>query len=888
MTASGPTRESLPFGVELVGRLRPQSIAARYALAVAAVVAALALRILLTPLTGRGAPFVIFFGATLITSLLAGGGPAALCLALSLPIAVRLFVLPEGYAMDQAVFQAVLYGADGLIIIVLTTLMHRWQHHVEAANRRLREANTQREAALARTRETIDLAPDAYFLADLSASFIDVNQAACRLLGYDRDELLGMTIVDLISAEDVPRLETQRAALMVPGTVLTNEWELKNKDGTFIPVEVSANILRDGRWQAFIRDITERRRIIREMEAANAQLRESEERFRLTIDEAPIGMALVALDGRFERVNNMLCEITGYSAEELTRLTFQDITHPDDLAKDVELSQQLAKGDIPRYQLEKRYIRKDGSTVIVVLSASVLRTSDGTARYYIVRVEDITARKRADDALRLSEAKFSGIVSIAADAIISVDGQQRITIFNEGAERIFGYSRSEVLGTPLERLIPERFREAHREHFARFAAGSETARKMGERRDIFGLRKSGEEFPAEASISRVGVNGTKLFSVVLRDITDRKTVEESLRRSASDLRTAQRVAHVGSWRWNIRVGEVEWSEELYRILGVNPAVPVRPGILLSPESKILTDESKERMRAAVDKTLSDGSPYEIDLEFTRPDGSGGWVVARGEVVRDETGEIIGINGTAADVTALKELQRLRDEWTSVIAHDLRQPIGTILMASDFLPAVHGPELSDKERALAERIHSAAQALKRMVDDLLDMSLLEAHRLKLEPKWTNPHDLVRETLERLSHLRGIDRVHVRAQPNLPRMFVDPMRIEQVLTNLVSNAIKYGDEQSDIIVDVKQRTGEIEIAVTNHGRGIPPDELPRLFNRFERSRTTRGSGVRGLGLGLYIAKGVIQAHGGQLSVESVPGKTTTFRITLRVSPEQQEAA
>jgi PAS domain S-box-containing protein len=203
---------------------------------------------------------------------------------------------------------------------------------------------------------------------------------------------------------------------------------LKRKDGSFVPCEVSANILGDGRWQAFIRDITERRRITKEREeafgreliareqaeAANAQLRESEERFRLTIEEAPIGMALVALDGRFERVNHMLCEITGYTAEELVRLTFRDITHPDDLAMDVELARQLANGDIPRYQLEKRYIRKDGSIVFIVLSASILRGPEGDARYYIVRVEDISARKRAEEALERAVAARDDVLGIVA------------------------------------------------------------------------------------------------------------------------------------------------------------------------------------------------------------------------------------------------------------------------------------------------------------------------------------------------------------------------------------------------------------------------------------------------------------------------------------------
>jgi len=520
-------------------------------------------------------------------------------------------------------------------------------------------------------------------------------------------------------------------------------------------------------------DITERKHI-------ELALQESEERFRLTIDEAPVGMALVALDGRFVRVNRALCEIVGYTSAELTALTFQAITHPDDLDADLALRDQLARGEIPRYQLGKRYIRKDGTIVDIELSVSILRTREGAPFYYIAQIEDITERKRAEAALKdserrltlaldsaqmgmwdldlltdtsvrslrhdqifgysaaiptwgaaifmthvvpedrdvakrafekafvsdnfnmecrirwadesihwisakgrvyrnpkgdpvrmmgtvldvtgqkraeealqrserefrqlaeampqivwattadglniyfnqqwvdytgltleasygegwitpfhpddrqrawdawqratkhrdiyslecrlrradgvyqwwlirgvplldangeiskwfgtctdieqikvaeqrlqESEAKFSGIVSISADAIISIDEEQRITIFNDGAEQVFGYSKAEAIGTPLGNLMPERFRQTHRQHVERFASGAVTARRMGDRlTTIAGLRKNGEEFPAEAAISRLQVGDKTILTVAMRDITERKRFEK--------------------------------------------------------------------------------------------------------------------------------------------------------------------------------------------------------------------------------------------------------------------------------------------------------------------------------------------------------------------------
>jgi PAS domain S-box-containing protein len=656
---------------------------ARYLFAILVVVCTFALRLWLTPLTGTGAPFVLFFAAVVATSLAVGTGPGVCVVVLSLPLAAYTFVVRAGYPILQTTFQSLLFTVDGVVVVYLVSVMRKGRDAIQTANQELRDANEAINRLMARSREIIELAPEAFFLSDLHARFTDVNQAACQMLGYDRDELIGKTIFDVIPPEDAARLEAVRKKLLVPGQVDRAEWIQRRKDGTLITVEVSSNILPDGRWQAFVRDISDRKRIEderqvfvsllensadfigiadpngkpvyvnpagrlmvglppdypverttipeyyppdqrafatdvilrsmteqgrwhgetyfrhwqtqkaipvsdehfmirdpvtgrtlgmgtitrdisearrlaadreriltaeqlarRQAESAMAQLRESEERFRLTIDEAPIGMALVALDGRFVRVNRVLCEIVGYAPEELTAMTFQAITHRDDLDTDVSLARRLAQGEIPRYQLEKRYIRKDRSIVDVLLSASILRDADGAPRYYIVRIEDITQRKRAEEALRLSEAKFSGIVSIAADAIISVDLDQRIVIFNEGAESIFGYSKAEAIGQPLEMLIPERFRMAHRAHIARFAAGEESSRKMGERQDVFGLRKNGEEFPAEASISRVVVAEATLFSVVLRDITDRKHTEEALRRAVTERdRVLEIVAH---------------------------------------------------------------------------------------------------------------------------------------------------------------------------------------------------------------------------------------------------------------------------------------------------------------------------------------------------------
>ena len=176
-------------------------------------------------------------------------------------------------------------------------------------------------------------------------------------------------------------------------------------------------------------------------------LRESEERFRLTIDEAPIGMALVSLDGRFLRVNRAFCAVVGYEPAELTNLTFQDITHPEDLDTDLALTEQLLRGEIPRCRFEKRYIRKDGTVVDIMLSLSILRDPGGAPLYYISQIEDITERKRIEEELRAANAFLDAIIeNIPLMLFIKESQSLRFIRFNRAGEDLLGWPKQTLIG----------------------------------------------------------------------------------------------------------------------------------------------------------------------------------------------------------------------------------------------------------------------------------------------------------------------------------------------------------------------------------------------------------------------------------------------------------
>src|SRR5215831_7173187 len=238
-----------------------QNTIVRYLFGIIAIAITFAIRIWFIPVTATGAPFVLFFTAVLATSLIAGVGPVICAVVLSLPLAAYTFVVRGGYPLFEAAFESLLFTLDGIVVVFLTFLVQKGRQAVQEANQQLRTANDEITRSVARTHELIELAPDAFFLADLDGRFTDVNQTASRMLRYDRGELISKTIFEIIPAEDASRLKAVRAELLTPGKVESGEWTLIRKDGTFIPVEVSANILPEGRWQAFVRDISGRKRI---------------------------------------------------------------------------------------------------------------------------------------------------------------------------------------------------------------------------------------------------------------------------------------------------------------------------------------------------------------------------------------------------------------------------------------------------------------------------------------------------------------------------------------------------------------------------------------------------------------------------------------------------
>jgi PAS domain S-box-containing protein len=367
------------------------------------------------------------------------------------------------------------------------------------------------------------------------------------------------------------------------------------------------------------------------------------------------------------------------------------------------------------------------------------------------------AADRAAMHQKLAPDLFSGFLAISSDAVIAVDDEQRIIFFNEGAERIFGYTADEVGGQPLAMLLPERFRPAHRGHVHGFGAAHGRARLMGERQEISGLRKNGEEFPAEASIQHIKLGGRSVYAAVLRDVSARQRAEETLHQAI----------------------------------------------------------------------------------------------------------------------------RARDDMMGIVSHDLRNPANAVkMLARSILAESETRGLPEDVTERVEVMQQAAMQIDSLIQDLLDVTRIEAGRLTVSPRNVSPKPLVEAALYAMRTLAESSGVELEAtyREPLPEVHADPERVTQLLSNLVGNALKFTAAGGRVLVHVQPHGEGVAVSVSDTGDGIAADQLPYVFERFFQVSGSRGGGRHGAGLGLPISRGIVEAHGGTIAIESEPGRGTTVRFTL----------
>ena len=542
-----------------------------------------------------------------------------------------------------------------------------------------------------------------------------------------------------------------------------------------------------------------------------------------------------------------------------------------------------------------------------------------------------------------------GIIALAADAIISTDDRFHITLFNRAAEQIFGYASAEVLGQPLELLLPESARDAHQRHLAHFAVSPVESKEMGERGQIWGRRKSGELFPAEASVSKLRVGDETHFTAVLHDVTAQRRAEierealliretqaraaaESAERRMEFLANASDILHsslaaeetfvallqliVPELASCCIIDVVEESGRVRRahVVHDDPSMAeLAERIRAYPRDqaqyltrRAIVDGAAELVPDVTDAYLQSISEEESHLQLLRglapasliivPLHAHGRTLGGMVLARDRTAPAY----TATDLAFAEQLAqhaasaldnarlydqarravRARDDVLGVVSHDLRNPLGVISMtATSLLGERFADETRDREAL--HTIQRAAQWAQRLIQDLLDVSAIEAGGLSLERQLEDPVLLVMRVVMLHEEVAAERRLSlVTALPErLPPVDVDADRIVQALANLVGNACKFTPRGGTVRVGAEQRDGELRFVVADTGPGIPAEHAPHVFDRFWTAR--RGARARGTGMGLAIVRGIAEAHGGRVALENVASGGATFVVTLPIS-------
>src|SRR5215213_2863356 len=484
--------------------------------------------------------------------------------------------------------------------------------------------------------------------------------------------------------------------------------------------------------------------------------------------------------------------------------------------------------------------------------------------------------------LRESLAQMASVIGSAMDAIISIDGRHRIVLFNAAAEKMFGYAATDAIGQPIDRFIPERFRNAHSEHVNKFGRANITKRSMGSLGAIFGLRRNGEEFPIEASISHAESNGLKLYTVIIRDITERKRTEGRLREQAALLDKAQDAILVRDLEDHI----LFWNHGAERIYGWPASEVTGKKIrdLIYMASLDLYEKAKQQ--------LLENGEWQGELRQMTRDGREIIAQSRWTLVRDDLGNPKSVLVINTDVTERRKIeaqflraQRMESIGTLAggLAHDFNNILSPILMSIQMLKARFPDEGSQR---LLMMLETSAVRGAGLVKQVLSFARgVEGERVILQPR-----HLIEEIVKIFKDTlpKSIE-VECNAPDELWTVAGDATQLHQVLMNLCVNARdalpaggKLRLEAENVYIDDNYARMNLDakpgrfvlITISDTGVGIPAGIVDKIFEPFF---TTKEHG-KGTGLGLSTAMAIVRSHGGFITVYSEVGRGTQFRIHI----------
>ena len=591
-------------------------------------------------------------------------------------------------------------------------------------------------------------------------------------------------------------------------------------------------------------------------------------------EENPDAVLAVAPDGIVLYWNRAAESIFGYAASEAVTRTLGELIVPADRAEEEQrILQEATTRDVFVYESVRR--RKDGSLVHVSVSTKPVRDASGELAFLLSTKKDVTHLKVLRDA-KLLEARFRDLLESTPDAIVMVNVTGRIVLVNSHAERLFGHERGALLGQPVEQLLPERFRAAHNSHRGDFF-GQPRTRTMGAGLELYGLRKSGEEFPVEISLSPISTEeGTMVMSAV-RDITERKRAEQKFRdllESAPDAMVI--VGREGRISLVNSQTERLFGYSRQQLLGqpVEILVPERyRGKHTGNRATFFSQPRARNMGAGLELygLRRDGSEFPVEISLSPLETEEGLFVS--SAIRDATER-------KRFESALQAASRLKSEFLANMSHELRTPLNGIIGFSELLIDGKPGAINSRQMEYLNVILSSGRHLLQLINDVLDLSKVESGRMELRTETFAVDQAVEEVVSVVSataRKKGV-RIARQLSPTLSTVTLDRQKFVQVLYNLVSNAVKFTDDGEVTLCVDQPQPDQLRIRVIDTGIGIRPADFSRLFVEFQQLDSGSARRYEGTGLGLALTKKIVEFQGGTVEVASEPGQGSVFTVTL----------
>lgn len=591
---------------------------------------------------------------------------------------------------------------------------------------------------------------------------------------------------------------------------------------------------------------------------------------RSAFEAAPNAMLMVDHDRKIVLLNPAVEHLFGYRHEELVGQLIEMLIperyrmgHPEHVRRFFEAPQTRPMG--AGRELFGR--RKDGTEVPIEIGLNPIETPEGL--FTLASIIDITERKRAEERFRL-------VVEAAPNAMILIDRQRRIVLVNQRTENLFGYVREELLGQPIESLVPERARAVHPAHVDSFFSDPKV-RAMGAGRELFGRRKDGVEVPVEIGLNPIETPEGLCTLASIIDITERKRAEAAHERLAAIVESSED-AIVSKTPEGIITS---WNRGAEQLFGYRADEAIGQSVsMLVPER--LAEEERRIL-----ESIRHGQRIEhFETWRRRKDGSEVDVSVRISPIRNAAGEVIGGSSISRDITELKlrdaDLQRSNaelEQFAYVASHDLQEPLRMVANYTELLAQRYKGQLDEKADKYIYYASDGARRMQRLVADLLAYSRVGSQGKQLVPVQAGHvldsvvesiHPLIRETGACVEH------------GALPTVMADEVQLRQLFQNLIGNAIKFRSNAPPRIVVKADRHGDRwHFSVADNGIGMEMQYAERIFQMFQRLHEL--GKYEGSGIGLAIAKRIVERHRGSIRVESKPGEGSTFFFTLQAVPK-----